>query len=102
MDQGKREGLESPAIDERFSLYWWDNLGNQYRELYLMPAAEVVARTQSLMLGPAAQSLNIINKIMIEDGGGFSNFEWTSQDGVTFPECQKGWFKPKGKEVAHE
>lgn len=73
-----------------FSLYWWDPQGCQHEELRYVDAGRAVDRAGTLSRGPAAQ-LGMVKRIMITDGGDYAVFEWTHEDGITFPPERRGW-----------
>jgi hypothetical protein len=65
------------------SLYWWDPEGNCNAELRGVDAKTAVERAERLAHGPAGM-LGMVKRIIITDGGDFTNFEWKHGEGVTF------------------
>jgi hypothetical protein len=70
-------------MTNEYSLYWWDRDGGQHEELRFVDAKTAVERAKSLSEGPASK-LGMVKRIIITDGGDFTNFEWQHGIGVTF------------------
>lgn len=68
---------------DEFSVYWWDRDGGQHQELRCVDARTAVERAHHLATGPASM-LGIVERVIITDGGDFTNFEWKKSEGVTF------------------
>jgi hypothetical protein len=66
-----------------FSVWWWDANGEAHAELRGFDAKSAAERAASLAHGPAAL-FGMIERIIITDGGDFTNFEWKKGLGVTF------------------
>ncbi len=74
--------------DGEFSLYWWDADEGQHEELRFVPPERAVMRAQTLIQGPAAL-IGIVQRVIITDGGDFTNFEWKHGEGVIYPPQRK-------------
>jgi hypothetical protein len=66
-------------MGDEFSVYWWDRDGNQHEEMRFVSAERAVQAANRLCHGPASM-MKIVRKVIITDGGDFTNFLW--EDGV--------------------
>jgi len=71
--------------DGEFSVYWWDPDGHYHAERSFIDAETAVRLAFSLTERPAAK-LGMIRRVIITDGGDFTNFEWKHGIGVTYPQ----------------
>jgi hypothetical protein len=67
-----------------FSVYWWDDKGNQHEELRFVSDRNAVNAAHRLCKGPAS-ILGLVKRVIITDGGDYTNFEWTKEKGIIFP-----------------
>ena len=70
--------------ENEFSVYWWDAQDGQHEEKRFVSAEEAFSAVERLTKGPASL-LGIVNRVIITDGGDFTNFEWKKGLGVVFP-----------------
>lgn len=70
-----------------FSVWWWDADGVLHEELRFVDAKTAVNRCYALTKEPASV-LGIIQRVIITDGGDFTNFEWKHGEGVIFGAIQ--------------
>jgi hypothetical protein len=71
-------------MDKKYSVYWWDNQGNQIRELFVEDIEKVKEAVTRLTRGPAA-TIGIVRRVIITDSLDYINFEWRFQEGVVYP-----------------
>jgi hypothetical protein len=68
---------------DEFSVWWWDREDNQHEELRFVGAETAAKAAHRLCTGPAAK-LGMVHRVIITDGGDFTNFEWKHDQGITF------------------
>jgi hypothetical protein len=68
-----------------FSVWWFDPDGYSHPEKCFVDAETAVRLAFSLTERPAAK-LGMIRRVIITDGGDFTNFEWKHGIGVTYPQ----------------
>jgi hypothetical protein len=67
-----------------FSVFWWDPQGNYHAEKRYVDAKEAVETAKSLTERPAAL-IGMVRKVIITDGGDFTNFMWEYGKGLIYP-----------------
>lgn len=67
-----------------YSVWWWDREDNQHQEKRFVDAKAAVEAAHRLAQGPASL-LGMVNRVIITDGGDFTNFEWKKGVGITYP-----------------
>jgi len=67
-----------------FSVFWFDPNGSSYPEKRFVDAKEAVETAKSLTERPAV-AMGIIKRVIITDGGDYTNFEWRAGEGVVYP-----------------
>ena len=68
-----------------FSVVWWDELGLSYRDASFVDADTAVRAAKAITDLPTARA-GMVQRVIITDGGDFTNFEWKHGIGVTYPQ----------------
>ena len=71
-----------------FTVWWWDASDGQHKELSFVDAQRAVEAAHRLCKGPAAL-LGMVKRVIITDGGDYTNFEWKHGEGITYPPGHK-------------
>lgn len=73
-------------MSKEFSVYWWGVGGTQHEEKHFVEVGEAVDAVRRLC-GPACRP--VVERVIITDGGDYTNFEWTKEKGQIFPDPVK-------------
>ena len=71
-------------MDNEFSVYHYGFEDVQVAEKRFVSADEAMRTVAALIRSPAAQ-IGVMKRIIVTDGGDFTNFEWKYGEGITFP-----------------
>jgi hypothetical protein len=87
--------MEATMVDE-YNVYWTDCEGEHHTEMLNGSPEQAVNAAHRLCTGPAT-ILGIVARVIITDGGDFTNFEWKKDEGITYPKQYAGIAKSPGQ-----